>query len=551
MQVEHTHGEYARQWAIPANAAESGDRPPGPGCAAAVAELTARGLTALLPLVGKKPAPGVRWKAGRHLDPDALALVAELHPEYNVGVLTGSPSGLIVVDVDDLARLPDLEPNLPPTLTATTGRGRHYYYRLPAGTTVRKYKLPGVDVQAEGAYVVAPGSVHPGTGTVYEWENPDAVIAPAPSWLLTGPGTGSTSSTPPHTTSSNAVASQADRDLFRTLWAEAGLLVGPGQRSYPCPLHEDGSPSLSVNADTCAWTCHAGCGSGYLWHLWALVRPGEPYAGPVYRDPELAARAPGWLARFWEPWPGRRGPSQQRVYGALVTRACKVGRPVVGMSEREAAELANMGKATAQRALHDLCAAGLLRRFRPGRVRDASQYELVCVTSPIDFGSEQTHTYIGGLVSHTPAHDAWHHRALGPAWATALHLCALGGSTVADLAAATGRHRTTVRAHLHRLADAGMAELTAAGLWTWALLDDLDDDHLHAVAVTYGTVGRAQRRRDWHRIERAAQEIALRESRGAYMAEHWYVTDPDTGRQELVTTTRPLSRSTPTTGAIP
>ena len=81
MQVEHTDAEYARQWAIPANAAESGDRPPGPGCAAAVAELTARGLTALLPLVGKKPAPGVRWKAGRHLDPDALALVAELHPE--------------------------------------------------------------------------------------------------------------------------------------------------------------------------------------------------------------------------------------------------------------------------------------------------------------------------------------------------------------------------------------------------------------------------------------------------------------------------------------
>lgn len=516
----------------------------GPGCAAVVADLRALGLTALLPLRGKKAA--CKWSNGRLLGPAELDVLAELHPEYNVGVRTGSLSGLIVVDVDDMALLDGLDGNLPPTLTAATGRaggGRHYYYRLPAGTSVRKYKpMRGVDVQADGAYVVAPGSVHPVTGTRYKWLNPGTDIAPAPDWLLAGPSTSSTGSTTgPRTTTTTTTA--ADRALFIALWAELGVMAGPGQSSYRCPFHDDADPSLSVNTDTLGWTCHAGCGTGYLWHLWQRARPTEPYPGPMYRTAGWDDLTHGWVARFWAPWAGRRGPSQQKAFMVVVNKALLLGRPVVGVSDRELAELGNMARETGTRALRDLVAAGLLRKVSTGKVREASRYELLSpasVSRPIGLGSKQTHSHIGGLDTLDPAHDAWAHGALGGSWATSLHLRALGGSTVTDLAAATGRHPSTVRTHLRKLAAAGLVKQESAGLWVWSVVDELDDAHLRAVAQEYGTVGRLQRRKDWHAIERAAQEISLRESHDDYKAEHWYVTDPDTGRQELVTMSRPL-----------
>ena len=530
---------------------DPGPARPGPGCAAVVADLRAHGLTALLPLAGKKSV--VRWKAGRHPSPGELDVLAELHPEYNLAVHTGTPSGIVVVDVDKLhlldadGNLPD--GNLPPTLTVATGRadqGRHYYYRLPAGTSLPKYKLSSGagEVQAEGAYVVAAGSVHPDTGTVYMWLDPGMDIAPAPDWLLAGKSSTSStgSTTGPRTTTTTTTA--ADRALFVSLWAELGVMAGPGQSSHRCPFHDDSSPSLSVSTDTLGWTCHAGCGAGYLWQLWQRARPTEPYPGPMYRTAEFDELVQGWVAQFWAPWAGRRGPSQQKVYMVLVGKALRLGRPVVGVSDRELAELGNMARDTGKRAMRDLLDAGLVRRVFVGRLRQASQYELVrvgeCETRPIDFGCKQTHLHIGGLVSHTPAHDAWAHGALGSAWATSLHLRALGGSTVTDLSAATGRHRTTIRTHLVKLAAAGLVKQESAGLWVWSVVDELDDAHLRAVAQEYGTVGRLQRRKDWHAIERAAQEISLRESHDDYMAEHWYVTDPDTGRQELVTMSRPL-----------
>ena len=39
-----------------------------------------------------------------------------------------------------------------------------------------------------------------------------------------------------------------------------------------CPFHADTRPSFRVNADTGAWICHTGCGSGGLIKLVALVR---------------------------------------------------------------------------------------------------------------------------------------------------------------------------------------------------------------------------------------------------------------------------------------
>jgi len=117
-------------------------------------------------------------------------------PRANLGVATGSVSGLVVLDVDPRnggdESLHDLEARygpLPDTVTALTGGGgQHRYFSLPEGVTVRSRVLaPGPELKGDGAYVVAPPSVHP-SGQLYRWEltrGPgDVPLASLPAWLL-------------------------------------------------------------------------------------------------------------------------------------------------------------------------------------------------------------------------------------------------------------------------------------------------------------------------------------------------------------------------------
>lgn len=104
----------------------------------------------------------------------------------NYGIACG-PAGLVVVDedepdaADELARASGYD-HLPATFTVTTGKGRHFYYRAN-GTPVRNgvRKVPGIDVRAEGGYVVGPGSTHT-TGARYEVVDGREAL-PLPSWL--------------------------------------------------------------------------------------------------------------------------------------------------------------------------------------------------------------------------------------------------------------------------------------------------------------------------------------------------------------------------------
>jgi hypothetical protein len=60
--------------------------------------------------------------------------------------------------------------HLPETPWRTkTGRGEHWFYRLPDGWAPPTGPLPYKgQLQAAGRYVVAPGSIHPDTGRAYE-----------------------------------------------------------------------------------------------------------------------------------------------------------------------------------------------------------------------------------------------------------------------------------------------------------------------------------------------------------------------------------------------
>jgi predicted P-loop ATPase len=116
-----------------------------------------------------------------------------LNPDANVGVATGEASGLAAVDVDprnggddSLHEWQRLHGDLPETLAADTGGGGvHFFFQLPEGGLPSGELVPGIDLKAEGGYVVVAPSVHPSGGT-YAWRGDPATtpIAELPEAIV-------------------------------------------------------------------------------------------------------------------------------------------------------------------------------------------------------------------------------------------------------------------------------------------------------------------------------------------------------------------------------
>lgn len=138
---------------------------------------------------GKHPASTEDYKDGfksATKDKEALGKLWAGRKGLNVGVATGAPSGMFVVDIDSTegeAALAALG-TLPDTLTVKTGKGRHLYFKWPGEEiiTVRGV-FPGVDIRGDGGYVCGVGTNHY-SGAVYQWENPLEQIADAPQFIL-------------------------------------------------------------------------------------------------------------------------------------------------------------------------------------------------------------------------------------------------------------------------------------------------------------------------------------------------------------------------------
>jgi hypothetical protein len=125
--------------------------------------------------------------------PDEVTGWWTLTPDANIGLVTGAVSGLLVMDIDprnggDLALAEPWGDHA--TIVGTGGGGLHVYFRHPGGRiTSHPTGTPGVDLKADGGYVVAPPSIHE-SGHHYTlvrpWrqasEQPDA-----PEWLLAPP----------------------------------------------------------------------------------------------------------------------------------------------------------------------------------------------------------------------------------------------------------------------------------------------------------------------------------------------------------------------------
>lgn len=120
-------------------------------------------------------------------------------PDANIAIATGSDSNLLVLDIDPrngggeslTLNLEDLG-KLPKTVAANTGGdGRHIYFEWPEGSDIRtrhgNVLGSGIDVQADGAYIVAPPSLHI-SGRRYRFRKgrsfDDLEIKPLPAaWL--------------------------------------------------------------------------------------------------------------------------------------------------------------------------------------------------------------------------------------------------------------------------------------------------------------------------------------------------------------------------------
>jgi len=148
---------------------------------------------------GKHP----RVKNGFHAattDKETIQRWWKRWPNSNYGIVTGSISGIVVVDIDpenggdeSYEWLVENYEKLPDTVESITGkRGTHIFLKHPQnGMKIPSRSsfadMPGLDIRGEGGYVVGPQSMHE-RGTRYEWSllsSPDDVsLAPMPDWLI-------------------------------------------------------------------------------------------------------------------------------------------------------------------------------------------------------------------------------------------------------------------------------------------------------------------------------------------------------------------------------
>lgn len=173
--------------------AESASTPP---CSRAAAWYARRGLRVHPLRPGSKLPLLEEWQRRATTDLRAIEGWFREWPDAGVGIATGAGSGVFVVDedprhggdnsIDDLVAQ---HGEMPETwIVHTANGGRHLYFRHPGGRVGNRAGLwSGVDIRADGGYVVAPPTELEG-GRRYLWPvgyGPHEVpLADPPVWLL-------------------------------------------------------------------------------------------------------------------------------------------------------------------------------------------------------------------------------------------------------------------------------------------------------------------------------------------------------------------------------
>jgi putative DNA primase/helicase len=101
-------------------------------------------------------------KGGFYAGSSDISKIAEWITEgregHDIGITTGLPSLIVVIDADTDEACRDMFEKLGPP-QATTRRGGHWYFRHPQDGKVTSRKFaPGLDCKADAAYVIVPPS---------------------------------------------------------------------------------------------------------------------------------------------------------------------------------------------------------------------------------------------------------------------------------------------------------------------------------------------------------------------------------------------------------
>lgn len=199
----------------------------------------------LTPLAGKIPTL-TGWESA----PAPTAADVERWVERgNIGLRTGSVSGVVVVDVDSAkgGEVPASLRGVKTPTVMTGGGGLHLYFACPSdGMRNSVGRLgPHVDVRGDKGQVVAVGSVHPTTGNVYAWA---PGLSPAEIPLATLPD-----------------------DVLATLRAPRAKAIAKPAPAAPTSVRLASHGGATVAAHAARTTTAAPAGVGG----WALTRYGE------------------------------------------------------------------------------------------------------------------------------------------------------------------------------------------------------------------------------------------------------------------------------------
>jgi hypothetical protein len=154
-------------------------------------DMEARGLS-VTPLEGKAPfLPD--WPSTASRDKKVITAWSVKYPNHNAGVVANEDYWML--DVDHMGWFMDHAPGMPETLTVLTGSGKlHIYFKgkKPAGLNtvknpahVSKEETPNEPVKLleYPQQVVAPGSIHPGTGQPYTIQQDLPLAEISAEWL--------------------------------------------------------------------------------------------------------------------------------------------------------------------------------------------------------------------------------------------------------------------------------------------------------------------------------------------------------------------------------
>jgi hypothetical protein len=129
---------------------------------------------------GKEPLfPWKEWQTKRVTSED-IAKWWNAAPNANIGIVTGKLSNLAVIDLDGPEGISSAAKlKLTSPVASISGGGKHLWYLNNEAIKNSVKTIPGIDVRAEGGYIVAPPSVHP-NGMRYRFINGPRVTGNLP-----------------------------------------------------------------------------------------------------------------------------------------------------------------------------------------------------------------------------------------------------------------------------------------------------------------------------------------------------------------------------------